>query len=179
MSTCYGVKCDKLRELQRRRRLAARTAPRSPAAPGRAASTRGLRGPGQCTPPPRSPRSGDPGGPESGKAPPWLDVPFPPRPAGSSAARGAHRAPRRGRATTRAWDAVYPNRCSGIPLHLATLEPTAGTRAPPRAQPRPRAPPAPAPQSYAAATGATRPPCGAGLPTARAPPAGAQLTRIT
>lgn len=37
MSTCYGVKCDKLQELQRRRRLPAPTVPRTPAALGRGA----------------------------------------------------------------------------------------------------------------------------------------------
>lgn len=70
-----------------------------------------------------------------------------------------------------AWDAVFPTRRSRIPQHPATQEPAAGTRAPPGAQPRPRAPPAREPQSCAAAlpAAATRPTRGAGLPAARAP----------
>ena len=83
MSTCYGVKCDKLRELQRRRRLPERIAPRFPAAPGCAASTRGCGAQDSAHPPSRSLRSGDPGSrnrrrPHRGLTSPFLrDLPAP------------------------------------------------------------------------------------------------------
>lgn len=96
MSTCYGVKCDKLRELQWRRRLAARRDPAPLRHQDAQPALRACRTRDSAPPPPPVPgtlRPGDPGDLESAKAPPRLVVPFPRRPGGSSAARCGHHAP--------------------------------------------------------------------------------------